>query len=268
MTLQAPARSLADFGDHIGLAIGRHLDHAFRRVAHGRGVVDDPSFLRLLSGEPHPLGNFAVLTAGDLSSARAAVDPLAVAPVPSAVLFPSMQVSSDVADYLAQRGYQPAGALPAMGVEISAMAQAVLPAGYELTLVDRNSDGTEWVRQFALGYELPLGVAAAFSPARDKSGGDTGDSLEFYEVRKAGVIVATSVCCLHDGMAGIYCVSTIPAERRNGLGACATAEPLRRAAQRGYNVGVLQSSEAGYPVYRKLGFTDFGGVPLYIRMPG
>jgi hypothetical protein len=31
---------------------------------------------------------------------------------------------------------------------------------------------------------------------------------------------------------------------------------------------VLQSSEAGYSVYRKLGFEDFGGVPIFIRMPG
>ena len=53
-----------------------------------------------------------------------------------------------------------------------------------------------------------------------------------------------------------------------GLGEHATAEPLRLAAKLGYGVGVLQSSEAGYPVYRKLGFTDCGGVPLFVRMPG
>lgn len=268
MTHPAPPRSLADLGEGIGLAIGRHLDHAFRSVAHGPGVAADRCFLRLLSGEPHPLGNFAVLTAEDLPSARSAVDPLADLTVPSAVLFPAMRVPADVASYLVQRGYQPAGALPAMGVDISALAEVTLPAGYQLVRVDRNTDGSEWVRQFALGYELPLGVAAAFSPASNTAHADADDSVEYYEVRKAGVIAATSVCCLHDGMAGIYCVSTIPSERRHGLGAYATAEPLRRAARRGYHVGVLQSSEAGYPVYRRLGFTDFGGVPLYLRMPG
>ena len=35
----------------------------------------------------------------------------------------------------------------------------------------------------------------------------------------------------------------------------------------GCGVGVLQSSQAGYEVYKKLGFEDVGGVAFYLRMP-
>jgi ribosomal protein S18 acetylase RimI-like enzyme len=73
---------------------------------------------------------------------------------------------------------------------------------------------------------------------------------------------------LADGLAGIYCVATLPEERSKGLGAHATAEALRVAQALGYHVGVLQSSSAGHGVYLRLGFGDYATVPMFIRMPG
>jgi hypothetical protein len=172
-------------------------------------------------------------------------------------------VPADVGAYLVERGFAQHGALPAMAVDIASVTDTSLPAGYELTRVGA-ADRDEWTRQFANGYELPLGVAQCFAPS-----GSAEEELpvQFFAVRKNGAIVGTSVCCLKDGVAGIYCVSTIASERGKGLGGHATAEPLRLAARLGYGVGVLQSSEAGYSVYKQLGFRDFGGVPIYVRMP-
>jgi ribosomal protein S18 acetylase RimI-like enzyme len=269
MSSRTPYRSLADVGESIGLAIGHHLDVGFRAVAKGSSVVNEAKFLRLFSGEPHPLGNFAVLSAPvNLASARAAVEPLAAASVPSAVLFPELQASADVTAYLVERGYAAAGGLPAMGVDIARMKSTALPEGYEFVRVGSGPESEEWVRQFAIGYELPVGVAKYFSPAAAGASTAADAPLQFFAIRRNGTIVSTSVCYLHDGLAGIYCVATVPDERRKGLGEHATAEPLRLAAKLGYGVGVLQSSEAGYPVYTKLGFSDFGGVPIFIRVPG
>lgn len=269
MNAKAPVSSLSSLGPAVGPAIGRHLDLAFRNLARGRNVVEERAFFRVISGEPHPLGNFAVLSdPGDPASARAAVEPLVAAPVPSAVLFPSMQAPSAVAAYLVERGYVAHGAMPAMAVDIPRLKPTSLPPGYELVRSSSGADGEEWVRKFALGYELPLGVAQYFSPVAAGAGTAADSPLQFFAVRRDGKTVGTSVLCLKDGLAGIYCVSTIPEERRRGLGEHATAEPLRLAARLGYGVGVLQSSEAGYPVYRKLGFGDFGGVPIFIRVPG
>jgi hypothetical protein len=259
--------SIASLGASMGPAIGRHLDLAFRAIARGPNVVNEPGFLRLISGEPHPLGNFAVLTTADRSSARSAVEPLVAGPFPSAVLFPGMTVPAEVDAFLVPQGFSAHGAMPAMAIDIDRIGATSLPADCELVRVGAGADGEEWVRQFAVGYELPLGVARYFSPVA--VGADTAEDspMQFFAIRRGGVIVSTSVCCLCDGLAGIYCVSTIPEHRRQGLGEHATAEPLRRAAKLGYRVGLLQSSEAGYPVYRKLGFADFGGVPLYVRIP-
>ena len=107
-----------------------------------------------------------------------------------------------------------------------------------------------------------------FSPVSLRASTSPEAPMQFFAIRRSGRIVSTSMCCLKDGVAGIYCVSTVPEERRKGLGEHVTAEPLRLAARLGYRVGILQSSEAGYPIYRKLGFADFGGVPIYVRIPG
>ena len=62
-------------------------------------------------------------------------------------------------------------------------------------------------------------------------------------------------------------MATLPEERKKGLAAHATAEPLRIARELGYRVGVLQASAEGQPVYHRLGFADFGESPRFVRMP-
>ena len=264
MTQDRPYSALAAMGPNVAVAIGSHLETAFRSMASGQCVLNDSRFWRLLTGEPHPLGNLALLSAAaDVAVASAAIEPLVSSALPAAVLFPGIEVPADVHAHLVDRGFGLHGALPAMAVDIPELNDCSLPAGNEFVQVG-DADSDEWVRQFAIGYELPLGVARCFAP----SGPDDEDAaMQFFAVRKDGAIVGTSVCYLKNGVAGIYCVSTIASEPGKGLGAYATAEPLRIAARRGYGVGVLQSSEARYSVYKRLAFKDFGGVPLYVRMP-
>ncbi len=69
------------------------------------------------------------------------------------------------------------------------------------------------------------------------------------------------------GLAGIYCVATLPEERAEGPAAHLTAEALRRAQRLGYRVGILQSSAPGHSVYLRLGFEDLATVPNFVRMP-
>jgi len=270
MTRIDPYAALDSIGPEVGRLVGRHLDLAFRAMARGDDVANEAGYLRLLSGEPHPLGNFAVLSAPvEPETAREAVEPLAAAAVPSAVLFPGLEVPDRIAAYLVESGYVAHGSLPAMAVDIARLKPTALPDGYEFVRIGGGTTESEdWVRQFAIGYELPLGVARHFSPAAVAAGTGADSPMQFFAVRRQGEIVATSALCLGDGVAGIYCVATVPAERRKGLGEHATAMPLRLAASLGYGVGVLQSSEAGHSVYRKLGFSDFGGVPMYVRIPG
>ncbi|HSF77517.1 MAG TPA: GNAT family N-acetyltransferase [Steroidobacteraceae bacterium] len=263
-----PYRSLSEMGTTVGRAIGEHWDITCRALARGEHAVAEPAFFRLMTGESHPFANMAFISpSADLAVARAAVEPLIASGTPAAAAFPGMDVPSGIGAYLVEHGFT-SGGVPAMGVDIASLEPTTLPAGYEFTRIGGGPEGEEWVRQMAAGFAIPLIAARCFSPASPEADNSPDSPARFYAIRRNGVIVATSACYLSDGMAGIYCVSTLPEERGKGLGAHATAEPLRLAAKQGYGVGILQSSEAGYPVYRRLGFGDFGKVPFYVRMPG
>jgi hypothetical protein len=267
MASEARVPALAALGPAAGAAIGRHMDAAFHALVRDGHCAEGPRFLRLLTGEPHPLGNFAVVSAPvDLDATRAVVEPLVAASTPAAVFFPDLDVPASVHAYLTEQEFSP-HSVPAMGVDIANLTLTSLPDGYELVRVGARDEGEEWVQQFAVGYEVPLGVARCFLPAVQQAAASES-ALQFFGIRRNGTIVCTSACYLDGGLAGIYCVATIPEERRKGLGAHATAEPLRHAARMGYRVGVLQSSEAGHDVYKSLGFADLGGVPLYVRIAG
>jgi GNAT superfamily N-acetyltransferase len=79
-----------------------------------------------------------------------------------------------------------------------------------------------------------------------------------------GKPVGTSQLFLSEGVAGIYNVTCIPEARGLGVGSAVTLAPLLKAREMGYRIGILQASQKGYNVYRRLGFQDFGNLSLYL----
>jgi len=139
--------------------------------------------------------------------------------VPSAVLFSGTNpLSFDVAAFLSERGYASQSAIPAMAVDISSLKNTSLPTGYELVRVGSGAESDEWVHLLAAGYGLPVGLARCFSPAAFETDSTRADSpLQFFAIRHAGAMVATSMCFLKDGLAGVYSVSTIPPSAARAL---------------------------------------------------
>jgi predicted GNAT family acetyltransferase len=81
----------------------------------------------------------------------------------------------------------------------------------------------------------------------------------------------TPVSCamvLHGGpVAGVYWVATSTSARRRGLGTLVTAAVARKGFQRGAELVVLQATELGEPVYRRLGFVPFTDYQRFL-VPG
>lgn len=266
MNVNRPIPSIAAAGPPLGRLIEKHMDYAFRAMMHGPETERTDRFVRLITGEPHPFGNFAFVSdPDDVQNTALAIEPFCAATVPTAALYPGAP-APEVEEYLRQNGFTLHERMPAMAVDIDKLTSAPIPKGYQLRRVEDTEEVREWAQAFALGFELPSRVAEVFSPVGG-IGTDDDAPLRCFAITRGRRIVSTSMLYLYHGIAGVYCVSTIPEERGKGLAAHATAEPLRRMISIGYRVGVLQSTTAGYKVYRRLGFTDFGAVPLYVRGP-
>jgi predicted GNAT family acetyltransferase len=254
-----------DLGAQASDVIARQFETFFRLILRGPDVVNTPQFLRYLTHEPHPFGNFAIVS--DTTSPEqtaASIEPLLGLATPSAVLFPASP-STEVDAFVKGHGYILAEAMPTMAVRIDSLAPPAPPEGYAFSQVTTRDDDA-WCDVFARGYGVPRRIADDFGPraAADLLNNRT---ICHYAITKDGEIVSTSVLYLDDGIAGVYCVSTLPEHRGRGLAAFATAQPLRQVRELGYQTGILQSSLMGESVYRRLGFQQFGVMPVYVCIP-
>ena len=265
--MKGPHSGLVELGDGAGALAARHLEFTFRSLLEPmtcESVEIRDGWVRAITGAAHPFGNLVVGLAPDaLEDLETAVEPFLELEAPSMVVYPWPEVSDAVHERLGTLGFDQHDPMPAMAVDIAALAETTLPEGCEMRRVASEEEADEWIDALAVGYEIPREVAALFSPQPHLG----SSSIACYAALRDGRMVATTTLVLGDGLAGIYCVSTLPEERGRGLGAHLTAEPLRSAARKGYGVGVLQASPMGHSVYRKLGFEDLGEVQMYVRMP-
>jgi ribosomal protein S18 acetylase RimI-like enzyme len=85
--------------------------------------------------------------------------------------------------------------------------------------------------------------------------------------RVDGAVVSTSRLSIGAGVAGLYAISTLAASRGRGYGRALTIAALRAGASLGHRIGVLQSSDHGYGVYRRLGFRELFTYDVWVH-PG
>ncbi len=77
--------------------------------------------------------------------------------------------------------------------------------------------------------------------------------------------VSCSLLAISGATAGIYNVATPERFRGRGYGEALTWAAVVEGVQRGCSHAVLQASEAGYPIYRRMGFVDLG---RYVQLEG
>jgi GNAT superfamily N-acetyltransferase len=86
--------------------------------------------------------------------------------------------------------------------------------------------------------------------------------------RLDGTVVATSRISIGAGVAGLYAITTQPLHRGKGYGRAMTIAALRAARRLDYRIGVLQASDLGYSVYRRLGFRDLFSYAVFVHPGG
>lgn len=130
------------------------------------------------------------------------------------------------------------------------------PANFEIRHVENEARLREWVSTFVEGWPGPEIWRGMFIQAYGGYGLGANLDMRHYLGYFDGKPVTASTMFLAEGVAGIYAVATRAEFRGKGLGALITLTPLLEAREKGYRAGILQASDMGYPVYKRLGFQD------------
>lgn len=174
----------------------------------------------------------------------------------------------DLSARLVAHGLISEGEDPGMAADLHALNEDLpLPAGFAVERVRDVEAVRRWLRVLRMAHSrdpddsrLPLAV---YSPAAF----DDAHPLRLYIASVNGAPVATALVMLAAGVAGVYYVATIPAARRQGIGAGLTLAALRDARAAGYHIGVLGASQMGVSVYQRLGFREYCKLALHTREP-
>lgn len=147
-------------------------------------------------------------------------------------------------------GLRPNPTMEGMTLSPLTAAPPVLPDGVAVEMVADEAALEMNQAVCAAGFGMPIEIARALLPSSMLG----APSIAVFNAYVDGTPAATSILLITDEIAGIYNVATLPEFRRRGLGAAVTAAALAEGAKRGCTVGALQPSDAGRPVYAKLGF--------------
>ncbi len=107
-------------------------------------------------------------------------------------------------------------------------------------------------------FDIPYAVSeAVYQPERAWTGAYQG-----FVGYVNGEAVSIAATVLASGAIGIYSVGTLPRYRHRGYGEAMLRATVAQCPQ-GLPV-VLESTDAGYPLYRRLGFQDVGNFTVYL----
>lgn len=158
-------------------------------------------------------------------------------------------VAADIADDLASLELEktresPGMALPSLDSVPASASSATISA------VTEPDEREEFRSVFIDAFEASHDFAEQLvSPPILKDGAFT-----HLVARRDGQPVACGVLLRSGHAAGVFCVGVPPSSRRQGLGKAMTWAVLRAGRDAGCSIGVLDSTEMGYPLYEQMGF--------------
>jgi GNAT superfamily N-acetyltransferase len=243
--------------EHLAAAADRNLAAGWAMMARAGGfpVAEAGPITLTASGLPMAFfnGAFAAGPAADPEgSIRAVVDFFAPRQLPFLLWVRAGSDEPLVAAGWAA-GLTDAGGPPLM-VLASIPAAPALPEGLEVSWAVDAADLDAHREVLSAGFGMPLEVAQTFIGP----GLLTEAAIAIAVGRVDGVPVSTALLARTDDTAGVYNVATAPGHQRKGYGEAVTWAVVAEGARRGCTHAVLQASEAGYPVYRRMGFDDIG----------
>jgi len=143
---------------------------------------------------------------------------------------------------------------PGMVVKLEDLVEPSMPDDFRWKKVESQDELSKWGYLMSKAYGMPeFGWDFLAGSIVDLGVVDDFPCYTGYYKDKP---VATSAILYSEGVAGLYCVSTLPEMRGKRIGSIISYVPFLDAIERGYKIGILHSSPMGYNVYRRLGFEE------------
>lgn len=176
---------------------------------------------------------------------------------PSCWLLNPSTTPANLADRLQGRGFFSEFA-PGLAADLHAIDFSVPPpVGLNVQLVADESAMVDWLRVLVVGSSFPPEIERVLFDLLKRLGFHPNPTVRFFLGTLNDQPVSTSMLFLGGGIAGIYCVTTVPEARQRGIGTALTLAAMREGLADGYRIAGLQSSEMGLPIYRRLGFREY-----------
>ncbi len=230
--------------------------------ATGADVVEDGPLTCVATGIPAAFFNGAYLSAPTSEPERlvtAAIDFFAERDLPW-LLWVRDGVGPALLAAGRSAGLRDAGGPPAMGLAPIGEAPPP-PDGLRVEIATTAEQLRDHASMLRDGFVLPQEIIDRIvRPALLEVAG-----LAVFVGRVDDEPVSCSLLAISGTTAGIYNVATPEPFRGRGYGEALTWAAVVEGAQRGCSHAVLQASEAGYPIYRRMGFVDLG---RYVQLEG
>lgn len=171
---------------------------------------------------------------------------------------------SDLGERLQASGLRLGGSELGMALDLQALKDDLpAPPGFSVVPVRDAATLSQYMHAMVTGFGPPEAFSRAWGDVFACLGLGEERPMQHYIGLLDGEPVATSSVFYGAGVAGIYFVATVPHARNKGIGSLMTATPLQDARARGYRAAILQASQMGSSIYRKLGFESYGLFAFY-----
>lgn len=167
----------------------------------------------------------------------------------------------DLRARLVAQDFAPAGEQPGMAIALDQLEPAPRPPKDVAVAEVIDVEGIrEHMRLVASGSGLPPEFELTFGALLQELPFGPGKPIRYFLARERGKPIGTSLVVLSGRAAGIFSVATTPEARGRGVGTVVTLAALHAAREAGHRIAILESSQMGYNVYRRLGFEEYGQI--------
>ncbi|GCE27732.1 hypothetical protein KDA_32160 [Dictyobacter alpinus] len=164
----------------------------------------------------------------------------------------------DLANYLENQGFFHKATMNCMVLDVhQASFPTAMPAGLNIQEVLTVEDLQAKCEIEKIGFGASESMAQHYFQTYLNSGFGSSAGWHHYIARQDDKPVAVAAVLLHQGVAGIYGVSTLPEARQQGICTALMGHVLQEVGRLGYSIVSLSPTEMSDGIYRRLGFQDY-----------